>query len=201
MKKFEDNMNKLGIIAILIFFLAFAIYPAGIVAKNKYNVNFNIDSVVIKDNSFNAYVSFRNNSNTKVILFPPEYGLFLNVIKVNIKTWLSVFSPIMATDIDYDAYDGVALLPGETKSFILFFDRYEMYDWDEGKPSTIVSGIKYHFLLNNMSSLFLNYYSYFDSTIIAGIGENRHTETNPCFGKYTELDLKDSFEIQNTIKK
>jgi|GEM_PF-5718400 len=145
--------------------------------------------------SFGANVTIANHSTKSVSLFPPSYGQYLSIFKTEVKFGDSTFEPILRTDIDYAPYEAEKILPGGKKSFRMSFSMRDMYDKDaQGHIMPIGSG-KYQRLLRTMKSIAIRYDSKFDTYMTWWDGEKESVERNPLFGKYTVLDLRDTFQV------
>jgi len=165
--------------------------------KQQINVEFVVDSAVVSENAISATASFKNKSVYDVIIFPPEYGLFMGVITASFSNGKKTFNPRMRTDIDYDAYKGITLKPNEERAFKLTFARFEMYDTEEGRtPYTLISKERFRELIASIKTMTMKYNAIFDSTITVHQGKEVRIEKHPCFGKYTEMRLSDSVEIR-----
>ncbi len=145
--------------------------------------------------SFGANVTIANHSTKSVSIFPPSYGQFLDILDAEVKYGDSTFAPRMRSDIDYAAYEAEKIPPGEKKSYHMSFQITEMYDKDGQGKTDMVDIAKYGRLLRTITSIAIRYDSKFDKYETVWDGEKESVERNPLFGKYTVLDLRDTFQV------
>ncbi|MEK7391594.1 MAG: hypothetical protein AAB214_03420 [Fibrobacterota bacterium] len=151
--------------------------------------------LVLGPGSFSANVTIANHTTKTVLLFPPSYGQYLSIFKTEVKFGDSTFELILRTDIDYAPYDAEKILPGGKKSFRMSFSMRDMYDKDGQGKTDMVDIAKYGRLLRTMKSIAIRYDSKFDKYMTVWDGEKESVERNPLFGKYTVLDLRDTFQV------
>ena len=64
-------------------------------------VNISIDSLTINENNFKINFSFDNLCNDTILLFPPKYGIYLGIMKLELFAGNLELKPKFITDIDY----------------------------------------------------------------------------------------------------
>jgi hypothetical protein len=154
-----------------------------------------MDPLIQGPGFFGADITIANHSTKSVSLFPPSYGQYLGIFDAVVKFGDSTFRPILRTDIDYAAYEAEKIRPGESKSFHLSFSIRDMYDKDAQGHTKPIGSEKYERVLRAMTSISIRYDSKFDKYQTLWDGEKDFVERNPLYGKYTVLDLRDTFLV------
>jgi len=181
----------------MIIEIAFALLMSGSVEKSKSanSVIAKIDSANVHDGIIDIYVKISNSSKKQIILFPPEYGMYLGILEIELFGFGKSFKPGVMGNVDYDAYPGDTIAINSSRDYLLHYYYRNMYKKNDVGKYASIDSVEYEKILKDTQLLKIYYASHFERISTGYIGGKKITGKNPLFGKYSVLNLVDSIPL------